>query len=235
MHEQTDQCFPTLDSSRLAVPHPRARSRPRGPGPAPAPLPVPGPAPSPFPFPNSSAPPKLRKEPPSPGCRELPCLQRNKARSVQPSSLGPSPAFSKGSSEPSAPLPQPSPGREQTLPSLMSAEMEQHKGSTEKAMSAFHKCPHGLFASSSNQSTAFAGQQRTSYSLPLRREIKLSWLSTDLISWSVTPAFNGSPASCLMVSQLQQLCRGMCQILLPTALHLCHILPGLMMDLDSFS
>lgn len=44
-----------------------------------------------------------------------------------------------------------------------------------------------------------------------------------------------SPASCLMVSQLQQLSRGMCQILLPVALHLCHILTGLMMDLDSFS
>lgn len=46
---------------------------------------------------------------------------------------------------------------------------------------------------------------------------------------------NGSPASCLMVSQLQQLRRWMCQILLPTALHFCHILAGLMMDLDSFS
>lgn len=44
-----------------------------------------------------------------------------------------------------------------------------------------------------------------------------------------------SPAGCLMVSQLQQLSRGMCQILLPIALHFRHILTGLVMDLDSFS
>lgn len=44
-----------------------------------------------------------------------------------------------------------------------------------------------------------------------------------------------SPASCLVVSQFQQLSRGMRQILLPVALHFCHILTGLMMDLDSFS
>lgn len=158
------------------------------PGPAPAPLPAPGPAPSPFPY--SSAPPKLRKEPLSPGCRELTCLQRNKpACFIQPSSLVPFPAFSKYNKT-SAPLPQLSPGWNQDHFSLMLADMEWHKGSTENAVTAFHICPYCLFfASTSNQSTAFAGQQRTSYSCPLRREIKLGWLFTDLISWFINPTF----------------------------------------------
>lgn len=155
--------------------------------PAPAPLPAPGPAPSPFPY--SSAPPKLRKEPLSPGCRELTCLQRNKpACFIQPSSLVPFPAFSKYNNKTAAPLPQLSPGWNQDHFSLMLADMERHKGSTENAVTAFHICPYCLFfASTSNQSTAFAGQQRTSYSCPLRREIKLGWLFTDLISWFINP------------------------------------------------
>lgn len=102
----------------------------------------------------------------------------------------PFPAFSKYNNKTSAPLPQLSPGWNQDHFSLMLADMEWHKGSTENAVTAFHICPYCLFfASTSNQSTAFAGQQKTSYSCPLRREIKLGWLFTDLISWFINPTF----------------------------------------------
>lgn len=82
----------------------------------------------------------------------------------------------------------PSPSAPAPLPSLMLAEIEQHQGSTDKAGTAFHTCPYCLFlVSSNNKTTVSAGQWRHSYSHPLRRETKLSWLSTDLISCSINP------------------------------------------------
>lgn len=114
---RTDHCFPTLDSSSLPCPSPREScpvprvlSRRR-----PCPVTCAGTGPQPVPeFLRPAEAQEGAAVPRMPGA-DVSAEKQSSLFFVQPSSPVPSPAFSKGTSEPSA-----QPGWKQTLPSLIS-------------------------------------------------------------------------------------------------------------------